>query len=561
MRRSVGRSLAAVLVCAVGLASRVFAQWEPDVRMTVAPGGASMEGRALATSGPVIHLVWQDDRSGTPQVYYRRSIDDGANWGAEAALSGDDAAYLPSISADGQTVHVAWLSGSPYAPTNEIQYRRSTDGGASWGDVQVLSSQYGSKSPPSVASSGGRVHVVWGQQTGLQSPVAYVWSDDGASWSPIQTVSGSSSSVTGGVSVTASGQNVDVAWSGNLALSDPANVYAMHSGDRGASWGAPVNLSNITSSQSTMEPAIASSGNALFVTWEAIGPGGATAVLRRFVNQSWQPVEPLAGAVAMSWHPTIAATGSDVHAVWIDDRDGPMQLHYKRSPNLGATWDPEVALTDESSTLRWYSWVAVSGSGVHVAWLDRRDGDQEVYYKRNPTGDAVAATAGDLDIYNDRADMHANVMRFSALAGASGPPLLSRTFALVNSDPSNNPDPDGPSQQGTLLDVSALGSPVASVFTRVCGRLPVAQVNGAWNAALVSLMDQRSQRRIVAAVVTPSTLTRGSVQRAVVYLCVPRSTRRGVYEGKVRVRGRWQPDGSTSDDFTIRAYVASFFPW
>jgi len=35
-----------------------------------------------------------------------------------------------------------------------------------------------------------------------------------------------------------------------------------------------------------------------------------------------------------------------------------------------------------------YPSVAVSGSYVHVVWCDKRDGNWEIYYKHNPTGNA-----------------------------------------------------------------------------------------------------------------------------------------------------------------------------
>ncbi len=42
--------------------------------------------------------------------------------------------------------------------------------------------------------------------------------------------------------------------------------------------------------------------------------------------------------------------------------------------------------------------VAVSGSMVHLVWYDDRDGNFEIYYKRNPTGNIIVGIENELPI-------------------------------------------------------------------------------------------------------------------------------------------------------------------
>jgi len=87
-----------------------------------------------------------------------------------------------------------------------------------------------------------------------------------------------------------------------------------------------------------------------------------------------------------SWYPSVAVSGPYVHAVWPDSRHGdPSEIYYKRSIDNGTTWELDMRLTDNPSESREPS-VAVSDSIVHVVWHDDRDGNWEIYYKRNPTG-------------------------------------------------------------------------------------------------------------------------------------------------------------------------------
>ncbi|TSA28303.1 MAG: hypothetical protein D4R67_04145 [Bacteroidetes bacterium] len=53
-----------------------------------------------------------------------------------------------------------------------------------------------------------------------------------------------------------------------------------------------------------------------------------------------------------------------------------------------AQWEHDVRLTIDPSSSQNYSQhgIASSGDSVHVVWYDDRDGNWEIYYKRNPTG-------------------------------------------------------------------------------------------------------------------------------------------------------------------------------
>jgi len=53
--------------------------------------------------------------------------------------------------------------------------------------------------------------------------------------------------------------------------------------------------------------------------------------------------------------------------------------------SLLAQWEPDVRLTNTDAFSRHPS-IAVKDSFVHVVWADERDGNPEIYYKHNPTG-------------------------------------------------------------------------------------------------------------------------------------------------------------------------------
>ena len=61
--------------------------------------------------------------------------------------------------------------------------------------------------------------------------------------------------------------------------------------------------------------------------------------------------------------------------------------------NCFGQWQPDVRLTNDpasSYTSTNNAWcVASSGNVVHVVWYDNRDGNNEIYYKRNPAGNHI----------------------------------------------------------------------------------------------------------------------------------------------------------------------------
>ena len=123
-------------------------------------------------------------------------------------------------------------------------------------------------------------------------------------------------------------------------------------------------------------------------------------------NAQWQPDVRLTNDVASSYTSAnnawcIASSGNVIHVVWTDDRDGNREIYYKRSTDAGVNWEADTRLTNDTSK-SWIPSVAVSGSVVHVVWNDNRDGNYEIYYKRDPTGNPTGINNISTDIYLDK---------------------------------------------------------------------------------------------------------------------------------------------------------------
>jgi len=185
--------------------------WEADKRLTY----DSLHSYApdISVSSQTVHIVWYDDRDGYNKIYYKRSTDEGINWGADTRLSDNVPfnAYAPAVSVFGQIVHVVWhdyRDGNP-----EIYYKRSTDAGLSWGTDTRLTNFPGWSYEPSIIVSGPIVHVVWqDERDGNFFEIYYKRSTNGGlSWdTDIRLTNNPNASLKPSISV--SGSIVHVVW-------------------------------------------------------------------------------------------------------------------------------------------------------------------------------------------------------------------------------------------------------------------------------------------------------------------------------------------------------------
>ncbi len=308
--------------------------WSPDTRFTIMAETSS--GSSIAVSGTNVHVVWNDNRNGNLETYYRRSIDGGTSWEADVRLTEDPTlSYASVIALSGSYVHVAWID-CPSGGERKIHYKHSTDEGISWEEDMQLTNENEYSLNPSIATSGTNVHVVWnGSRNGNEGIIYKRSMDGGISWEPdIQLTDDTFESQLPSIAV--SGSTVHVAWIDNRDTDWGYEIYYKHSLDGGVSWSEDIQLTN--------------------------------------------------DGYSTSMCPNLTVSGPVVHMVWEDDREGNYNIYYKRSEDGGENWEADTLISGNGGMSSQHACVAVSSSVLHTVWYDDRDGNNEIYYKRNPTG-------------------------------------------------------------------------------------------------------------------------------------------------------------------------------
>jgi hypothetical protein len=81
-------------------------------------------------------------------------------------------------------------------------------------------------------------------------------------------------------------------------------------------------------------------------------------------------------------YPTIAASGAYVYIIWSDERDGNREIYFKKSTDNGINWTPDIRLTSNAASSHSPS-ISSVGAFIHIVWVDERDGNSEIYYKKS----------------------------------------------------------------------------------------------------------------------------------------------------------------------------------
>jgi hypothetical protein len=356
-------------------------------------------GWAVAAWGDTVHAVWFDKRNGNnTDIHYKRSTDGGNLWGLDARLTSNIPwAENASIAVSGQYLHIVF---SDYDQgVRQVFYKRSTNGGDSWAQDTVL----GNGDQPSVAVSGSNVSVVW--KSGLNKIYWERSVDNGDSWQPAAQLTTYDEHLP---SVAVLGSNVHIVWQGhwtNQTFDLPGIYYKQFDAATGDSITPSILLSDPSEDDCPsccggVDPCVAASELGLVhVVWKTDKVNANDIHYRRSIDGgfNWYELPKKIAAVTQTWlnlgHPSIAASGSKVHLVYqftSTPQPGVTNdsIFYQRSLDRGTTWGWIANLTP-SDTVCINPSVALSDSGVHVVWSDKRDGNWEIYYRHNPSGNEI----------------------------------------------------------------------------------------------------------------------------------------------------------------------------
>jgi hypothetical protein len=357
--------------------------WQGTKRLTYNSGSSRDPAIAVGSSNH-IHVVWQDRTHGNSEIYYKRSTNGGTTWTTKRMTYSVANSTFSDVAVDSNNyVHVVWGDATPN--NFEIFYRRSTDGGETWNGTERLTWNAGDSNNPAVAvNSGGRVNVVWHDDTPGNSEIYYKRRIDGKIiWTGAKRLTWDlhrSYNPAIAVDIT---DNIHVAWNDDI-YDGNYEIYYKRSTDGGTTWPKFKRLTQNAGDSQHPDIAVDSS-NTIHVVWYDETFIIPEIFYRRSTNggETWDNVRRLTWNAGSSEYPAIAADSSNrTHVVWQDISPGNYEIYYKRSTNGGSTWSKYKRLTWNSGPSYNPDIALDSSNNIHVVWADVTPGNFEIYYKK-----------------------------------------------------------------------------------------------------------------------------------------------------------------------------------
>ena len=229
--------------------------------------GDSKNPRIKIDSGGTLHMAWQDKTPGNFEIFYRRSTNGGATWSALKRLTWTSGnSYHPALDTGGDgRVHVLWDDVS--SGTAEIYYKNSSDNGVTWPGAQRLTYNSGDSWACSVmVKSSANIHVFWSDLTPGDAEIYHKRSSSvGSTWLSPQRLTWNSGGSWSADTCEDTIENFHLVWHdfspGN------AEIYHKTSMDGGATW---VGTERLTwNSGVSKKPKMAISNvDCLYVVWQ-----------------------------------------------------------------------------------------------------------------------------------------------------------------------------------------------------------------------------------------------------------------------------------------------------
>ena len=367
-----------------------------DTRVDHAGEGDTSEATAPRTclTDGVLNVVWEEDRTGVPGIWFNSSKDGGKSWlPADIHMNHSDAAATaPDVACAGQDVYVVWEDERDGELKNHNIYAAvSGDGGESFsgdevlldGDVDGAAMSLG----PRAVAVGGDVYVAWFDNSdGAYDIRVQASHDHGATWltDPSRADSderGSAYSAWPSIGATADG--VVVAWEDSRNGAN--DIYASSSDDGGSSFRADVRLDagDAAGATNSFEPRIVLDGAMAAVAWydERNGARDVLMNVSTDAGGSWTSGDAIRAdsdnaGDADSLHPELTTQDGKVFLVWQDNRSGGYDIFERVYDTATAAFaSAEVRLdTDaDGESQASYPQIAVDGQNIFVDWQDYRE--------------------------------------------------------------------------------------------------------------------------------------------------------------------------------------------
>jgi hypothetical protein len=316
----------------------------------------------IACIGNYVYVMWLDFRTGTTQVFFNYSTNNGTTWGNPSIQLCTGTGYncqMPvrgGLECTGTFVYACWVDDRTTTGVNDVYFTSSTNNGVNWNADVQLNSPGGNCFMPSLDYENNNVYVAWQDDRmapgSFTSDIYFAYSNNnGASWQPDQNLDNFPGIPDQVVELKSEGKYVYAMWfdSRRFGMPGMGDVFFRHSTDSGATWAAETQI-NWGSQPGGLQNS---------VPFMSCGNG--------YVNITW--ADP-----RMHGIPNIYINYStDNGATWLSGMDE-SDVYCVKSTNGGTSWGTPVKVNDDATIYaQVLPWVVIKENGtVDISYYNFR---------------------------------------------------------------------------------------------------------------------------------------------------------------------------------------------
>src|SRR5829696_934478 len=300
-----------------------------------------------------VYVVWEDATTGNGDIYFKRSVDNGASFGNTKNLS-NNTSYSDSFhtAISGSNVYVVWSDNA--TGNGDIYFKRSVDNGTSFGSTQNLSTNPGNSTAAQIAAYQDNVYVVWEDATTGNGDIYLKASlDNGTKFSGQKVLA----------------KNNGSSFNPQIAVSPNNIIYGIWQDD------TPYDRSKNTTSET----------KSVDVLYRVSLDSGRNFTTRNTIGKDIGDSAEFAQIAAVH-NEQHSGRINDAHVVWSDilkyRQPFNLEVFYQTIANNGKALSDPINLSnnDGNSTM---PKVAVSErNSVYVVWVDESTGNGDIYFTR-----------------------------------------------------------------------------------------------------------------------------------------------------------------------------------
>jgi len=384
-RRSPGgrplRLVALALLLAVVPDAQAFLQsgWQEEQRLTYDDAisyGPPNNAKYIAVDNMQrVHVVWSDERDRNREIYHMVQSD--YVWSEPERLTwSKERSARPTLAVDAAgRVHLVWNDSKD--GNKEIYHKIWT---GSWRTDRRVSETDGDSFAPSIVAEGLYIHLVYNEIVDGHNEIIYRMFDF-IDWSGAEQLTSMPSGDRTVASIALGPDcSLHVAW-WDTREDPPGNTEGkIYYRSRTSGWNPEECVSGPAADAMRPNITVDDSGH-VHVVWIDKREQYEQIYYCKRTDEGWGTEIPLTSSDYTHYHPSIASVGDELYlAYWVTYPSLSNPGIYFRTME-GNAWGGESRITADNSMASICCLIAEPDRNLHLAWVDQRDGNMEIYYR------------------------------------------------------------------------------------------------------------------------------------------------------------------------------------